>query len=140
MQQSIIGRINQQSERLQNKLSSFTINDTDESALVKGKILTAVETLQFFINSCKDLKDEIRTKSDALFVKQQTDLLDNETSFNEPEKILKVTCPICGYVWVESVQKLFTINGLPKVKCSHCNHIWYIDLKKSNNNISILKK
>lgn len=140
MQQNIIGRINQQSERLQNKLSSFIINDTDESALVKGKILTAVEALQFFINSCKNLKDEIKTKPDTLFVEKQTNLLGNETSFNEPEKILKVTCPTCGYVWIESVQKLFTVDGLPKVKCSHCNHIWYIDLTKSNNNISISKK
>ncbi len=140
MQQSIIGRINQQSERLQNKLSSFTINDTDESALVKGKILIAVEALRFFTNSCKDLKDEIKTKPNTLLIKKQTDLLNNEISFNESEKILKITCPTCGYVWIESVQKLFTMDGLPKVKCSHCNHIWYIDLTKSNNNISILKK
>lgn len=140
MQQSIIGRLNQQLEKIQYKLSSFIINDTDEPALVKGKILTAVEALRYFINSCQNLKDEIIINPDVLPIKKQTDSFDNETSFNDTDKILKVTCPSCGYVWIESVQKLFIMDDLPKVKCSHCNHIWYIDLTKSNNNISILNK
>ncbi len=127
-------------ERIQYKLSSFIINDTDEPALVKGKILTAVEALRYFTNSCKNLKDEIIADPDVLSIKKQIDSFDDKTSFNDSEKILKVTCPTCGYVWIESVQKLFTMNGLPKVKCSHCNHIWYIDLTKSNNNISIINK
>lgn len=129
-QQDLIDKCSKYVNDTQNKLVSFLIKETDESAIVKGKLLNVVELLRKYFCVMNELAIKLKA----------TKITSNPLNNSDLESI-KIVCPQCGHSWFMQINLLLeSKDHILRSICEQCNHSWFINFKSLYNNITYNKE